>query len=188
MWCHIQWCITWVWIGPSFLNSSIELLPKINVNMTKEEMGEGVWSRKKDKKKYPLSFAGCNHRKEDTAPLPTFESHGQILGGSKKYNKRLQERDGKGPDSFCFIAQNECRDLWFEEKQENKRSTTSRPDKIKKVCKTWFYSEKRLQMWCLGSKHYAQNYSYLPFITTSKLLISRALLSVSPEMQLEISE
>lgn len=49
------------------------------------------------------------------------------------------------------------------------------------------YSEKWLQMECLGSKHYTQNYSYLPFITVSKLLTSGAVLPVSPEMHPEIS-
>lgn len=41
------------------------------------------------------------------------------------------------------------------------------------------YSEKWLQMECLGSKHYTQNYSYLPLITVSKLLISGAVLPAS---------
>lgn len=91
----------------------------------------------KNKKKYPLPFIGCNRRKMDRAPLCTCEPHAQILGGSKKYSRRLQQRDGKEFDSLYFTTWNDCTHLWFEGKQENKRSTISRPDTKTKYALLW---------------------------------------------------
>lgn len=132
----------------------------------------GVAGRKNDK--YIFSNVGCNHRMKDTAPLSTWP-------GSWWQQEVQRKATGKWGLIPLFLL--------YEMFLEGKQTQDSPPPSlmIKKICKTAFYSEKWLQRWCLGSEHYPSDYTYLPFITMSKLLAYRALLCQS-WMQPEISE
>lgn len=182
MWCHVQRWLTRVCIGPAFLSSSIQLLPKITVITTRDGIAEKLEVKEHRRRKRNIL---CHFSVQENGQSHACEPGVRILRGSKKYSERLQERDGKEFDSFHFTTWTDCTDLWFEEKQENKGTTISRSDTKTKYVLLW---KGVMQIVCHASKHCTQNCSYLPFITVSKLLISGAVLPVSPEMHPEISK
>lgn len=146
----------------------------------------GTWQRKEREwqvgrmvEKHILSNVSCNRRMKDTAPLTTWPGSWWQQEVQRKATRK--RKGGVG----CLIPLFLLHEMLLDGKQTQDPPPPSLI--IKKIWKISFYSEKWLQRWCLGSKHYPSNYTYLPFITMSKLLTYRALLCQS-WMQPEISE
>lgn len=186
MWCHVQRCLTQVWMGPSFLSSSILFLPKITAIMTKGEIAEKLEEMKEHRR--TKRNIRCHSLVATTGKwtellclpvsfMPRFLEAARST--AKDCNKEMER------SLIPFISLHEMIVQTCGLRENRKTKDPPYPGLIHK--QNMHYSEKWLQMECLGSKHYTQNYSYLPFITVSKLLTSGAVLPVSPEMHPEIS-
>lgn len=187
MWCHVQRCLTRVWIDPSFLSSSIQLLPKITVIMTKDEIAEKLEEVKEHRRRKRnilchLLVATTGKWTEllclPVSLMPRFlEATRSTVKDSKK---------GMGRSFSPFISLHEMIVQICGLRESRKTKEPPYPGLVQK--QNMYYSKKWLQKECLVSKHYTQTCSYLPFITVPKLLISGAVLPVSPEVHPDISK
>lgn len=177
--CDVQRCLTRVWIGPSFLNSSIQLLPKITVIMTKDEVAEELEEMKEHRRRKEKFFvihwlqSQENGQSSFCLPVSLMPRFLEAARSTVKDCKKEMERR-----LIPFISLHEMISQDCDLRESRKTKESPNPGLIQN--QNTHYSEKWLQMECPTSKHYTQNCSYLPSITVSKLLISGAVLPVIP--------